>query len=414
LGPTTLQRETDLRSGGADLSLLSVSATRLFLCDGDPTAQDTRCLLETAEVPSKLNGPKSGQPVAKVALLYEQLVGDRDGTSHSVIQSSGLRFRPRWGKRPPDGSVIPLDLVDCFKDHISSFFALSDNDQDSEDEEDGTEGQLIHGTEISPPPRLLVRAEALSVVLAAPPVKSPSSSGLLLYIDSVDVDRGTATSAATAATMTAEIRATALFLTDEHCKGKEDTPSYVGLERYTATYSEVLRVPSFAVSVQPGSAEGAERIVCRFGQQDSGAGVRSSINTGESATAPEAAEAPPAISLRTCGDSFRTLNHLVQEMLEARTTELNIRKTRSASGHSVKRAVFADGQTALIGQAEETSAFEESSEAVQMDTVQWSVAPVIDDAYMERAGAFQHTISSQCLLKVIYAFLRCGQLCDRC
>ena len=391
--------------------MLSVSATRLFL--GDTAGHANRCLLETAR---NLAGPGTGQPVAKVALLCEQLVDDCDGTSHLVIQSSGLRLRPRWGARPPDGSVIPLDLVDCFKEHISSFFALSDTYQDSEDEvEDGTADHLVHCTEVSPLPRLLVRAEAVSLVLAAPPVKSPSRSGLLLHINSLDVDRGTATSVGTAATTAVAIRETALFLTDDHCRGKakEERPSEAGLERYKTTYSQVMRVPAVAVSVQPGSRERVERIDFRFGHRDDCAGGLSGTNTDESPAAPEATATPPAISLHTCGDSFRTLNHLVQEILEARTTELDIRKTPSGSGHSVSRAVFADGQTALIAPAEETSAFEESSEAVQMDTVQWSSAPVIDDGYMERAGAFQYTTSSY-LLKVFCAYLSVwATLCDR-
>eukprot|EP01043_Picozoa_sp_COSAG02_P032424 COSAG02_NODE_2166_length_9611_cov_5.049201_6_plen_381_part_00 len=350
-----------------------------------------RCLLETAR---NLAGPGAGgQPVAKVALLCEQLVDDCDGTSHLVIQSSGLRLRPRWGARPPDGSVIPLDLVDCFEQHISSFLALSDNDQDSENEvEDSTKDHLVHSTEVPPLSRLLVRAEAVSVVLAAPPVKSPSSSGLLLHVNSVDVDRGTATSVGTAATTAVEIREMALFLTDDHCRGKakEERPSEAGLERYKSTYSEVMRVPAVAVSARPGSADRVERIDFRFGHRDDCAGGRASINTGESPAAPEGTATPPAISLHTCGDSFRTLSHLVQEVLEARTTEIDIRKTPSGSGHSVSRAVFADGQTALIAPAEETSAFEESSDAVHMDAVRWSSAPVIDDAYMERAGTFQY------------------------
>ena len=130
------------------------------------------------------------------------------------------------------------------------------------------------------------------------------------------------------------------------------------------------------VSVQPVSVDSTERIIVSCGKKDG------SADAGPGADAD--------ISLDTCGDSFRTLNHLVQEMIEARTSELDIRKIPSSSGHCVSHAVFADGQTALIGEAKETSAFEESSEAVQMDAVQWSSTPVIHESYIDdRAGAIQ-------------------------
>lgn len=373
-----------VRCGETDLSLLGVGVTSIFL--GDMAARGTPCLLETAQVPSKLPAPG----IAKVALLYEQLVDDRDGTRCRVIQSSGLRFRPRWGVRPLDGSVIPLDLVDCFQDHISSFFALSHDADSSEDEtEDVSDGYMMRSTAEVPGQRLLVRAEAVSLVLAAPPVKTPSSSGVLLHIDGVDIDLAKTQPGDDTATTAIVIRGMTVFLTDDHARGKGNgPPSEAELQRYKATYSEVARIPVVAVSVQPGSADNVRTLDIKCGQGHDCAGSSTNVGTGGAAGGAGAGE--PSISLHTCGDSFHTLNHLIQELVEARTTELDIRKTPSSSGHSVSRAVFADGQTALIREAEETSAFEESSEAVQMDAVQWSSTPVIRDAYIdEQAGVYQ-------------------------
>lgn len=373
---------TDELCFGTALSSFSVSATRLFLYD--TAARGTPlCLLETAKVPST-HGEKPG--IGQVALLYERLVDEGGGTSSVLLQSSGLRFRPGWGSRPPDGSVISLDLVDCFRDHVASFFALSDTDDNSDDEREDVDED--HAS----PQRLLVRAEALSLVLAAPPVKSPSSSGLLLHIGSVDVDHGAGMPVATAATTAVVISDIALFLTDNHDRGKGNGPaSEAELQRYVETYVEVAHVPVVNVSVQPG----AQRIEKMIDVSCSRGDVPTS---GAAAVAAAEAEVSPCISLRTCGDSFRTLNHLIQEILEARTTVLDIRKTPSGSGHSVSRAVFADGQTALIRQADETSAFEESSEAVQMETVQWASTPVIHDSYIDERGG-------ECLTRIVSMFL---------
>ena len=268
--------------GGTDLSLLSVSATSVFL--GDTAARGTPCLLETAQVPSKLAAPGG---IAKVALLYELLADDRDGTRSRVIQSSGLRFRPRWGERPLDGSVIPLDMVDCFQDHVSSFFALSHDAEDSEDgAEEVADGHMMHGTAEAPWPRLLVRAEALSLVLAAPPVKTPSSSGALLHIDSVDIDRAKTQPGDATATTAVVIRGTTVFLTDDHARGKGNgPPSEAELQRYKATYSEVARVPVLAVSVQPGSAERVGRFDLKCGQGHDCVGAGIGVSAGAAAGA---------------------------------------------------------------------------------------------------------------------------------
>eukprot|EP01046_Picozoa_sp_COSAG06_P035713 COSAG06_NODE_3865_length_4800_cov_4.083280_3_plen_1350_part_00 len=343
-------------SGDTGLSCLNVSAARLFLNeDDDAAARGNPCLLETAKMDGGHAHEEEGSApgIGRVALLYERLTNN-DGASSTVVQSSGLRFRPRWGVRPPDGNAIPLDLVDTFRNHIYSFFALGDSDED-EDER-----------------RLLVRVEDIALVLSAPPVKASSSSGMLLRIGSLRMDlfepkqnlfdsvvSGNVFSSSSGSGV--EICDTALFLTDDHRKGKGGGPiSEANLARYVETYRKVLKVPVLSVAIQND-----------LGLVD--------VDCGD------ASGAAPSVSLHTCGDSFRTLSNLVQEIVEARTTELDSRKTPSGKPHAVSHAVFADSQSALIGRAEETTAYEESTEVVQMEAVTWGSMPVIHDSYIDES-----------------------------
>jgi hypothetical protein len=76
----------------------------------------------------------------------------------------------------------------------------------------------------------------------------------------------------------------------------------------------VATVPVFSATVQRNASTGAlQALRC-------GAQPLAPVGSGTSAD-------QASISVNTCGDSFHTLNHFIQEVIEARTTELDTRKT---------------------------------------------------------------------------------------
>ena len=339
--------ESSLESTG-----LNVSAAALFLND----TVANKCLLETAQMEDVVSAPGT----ARAALLYEQL-SDGNRATVSVVESSGLRFRPRWGARPADGAVIPLDLIDQLQPHLTTFFGFSGDE--SEDEEDNNNGGE-EGTKTQS--QLLVRVEGLSVVLSAPPVVSSSSSGLLLYVDFGLLDRA-ATHDGTLPEIAVEVQGTRLLLTDDHRRGKGDgPPSQANLTRYSATYREVVTVP----------------VLSAISQSNANTGQLEALTCGALSLDGFENPAAPSVLVSTCGDSFHTLKHLFQEVLEARTTVLDSRKTPSDKPGAVSHAVFADSQAAMVGLAEEPTAYEESTEVVQMEAVTWGSAPVIREEYI--------------------------------
>ena len=88
-----------------------------------PKGKGDPCLLETAQSDRAGAGETA-------ALLYESLT-DSSGAHTTVVESCGLRFRPRWSERRPGLSVQPLDLLDSFPAQLRLFLALDDAEDEA-------------------------------------------------------------------------------------------------------------------------------------------------------------------------------------------------------------------------------------------------------------------------------------------